>query len=393
MGPHIRNTRHTRYVPYVRHCRTALVAALASALLTPVSAVSATAASPRFPAGTFDGSRPADATIHRFLPDALPPDVPLRDALRPGGGPDGSGDTPTCHAPHAPGLAARLSHDLHAALSSRRGTVSVAVRDDLGLVCELAGERQYDSASVAKVLIMEGLLRRAEKLGRSLTRWEAANVRPMIVRSDNTAARRLWAAQGHSHLNGFLARVRTRATVLGPGGYWGLTRTTATDQMRLLGVLTNTRSFLRTRAYGLRLLADVRADQRWGVPAGMPRGFKAHVKNGWLPRSTHGWRVHSVGAFSGEGRAYRIVVLTHDNPTKAYGVRTIERIAQVVHRGLGQGRGPGRALTPETPPTPESPQTPETPETPEAAVSEEPDGSAPYEPLPGWDEPEQDATP
>ncbi|MEU9183428.1 serine hydrolase [Streptomyces sp. NPDC048484] len=376
MGSHIRNirnTRRTRYVPYVRHCRTVLVAALASVLLAPVSAVSSAAASPRIPAGattrrvppgTFDGSRPADATSHRFLPD---------DPT----------DSVTCHAPHEPGLAVRLSHDIQMALSSRAGTVSVAVHDDLGLTCELAGERQYDSASVAKVLIMEGLLLRAEELGRRLTRWETTNTRPMIVSSDNAAARRLWTSLGHSYLNGFLTRVRTHATVLGPGRYWGLTRTTAADQMRLLDVLTNSRSFLRSRAYGLKLLAEVRADQRWGVSAGMPRGVQAHVKNGWLPRSTHGWRVHSVGAFIGEGRTYRIVVLSHDNPTKAYGVRTIERIAQVVHRGLGQGQD--RGLDPGRDPTPET------------AVSEEPDGSAPYGPQygppPGREAPEPDATP
>ncbi|MFE7077056.1 hypothetical protein ACFU96_43915 [Streptomyces sp. NPDC057620] len=143
MGPHIRhirNTRRTRYVPCVRNCRTVLATALASTLLPPVAAVSAAAASPRFPAGTFDGPWQAEATSHRFLPDD--PDDP---------------DGTTCHAPHT-------------APSSKRGTLSVAVRDDLGLVCELAGERQYDSASIAKVLIMEGLLRRAESLGRSLTR-------------------------------------------------------------------------------------------------------------------------------------------------------------------------------------------------------------------------------
>ncbi|MEV0226589.1 serine hydrolase [Streptomyces sp. NPDC050704] len=269
-----------------------------------------------------------------------------------------------------------MAQDIQSALSSRGGSVSVAVHDDSGLTCASASERQYDSASIAKVLIMEGLLRRAEELGRGLTDRETADVRPMIVSSDNGAARRLWTDLGHSYLNGFLAHVRTRATILGPGGYWGLTRTTAADQMALLDVLTNARSFLRTRAYGLKLLSEVRADQRWGVPAGMPRGLKAHVKNGWLPRSTHGWRVHSIGAFTGEDRStYRIVVLSHDNPTKAYGVRTIERIAQAVHRGLNQGRGSGRGLTPRS------------------TVSEESDGSAPYEPLPGWDEPEQDATP
>ncbi|MEU0646554.1 serine hydrolase [Streptomyces umbrinus] len=365
MGPHI---RHIQRVRYVRHCRTALVAALASVLLTPVPAVAATAASPRIPAGATTRRVPVDTAAwtdwylrqgatghHAFSADPI--------------------DTVTCQAPHAPDLATRLAQDIQAALSSRDGTVSVAVQDDSGLTCARAAERQYDSASVVKVLMMEGLLRRAEELGRRLTQWEETNVRPMIVSSDNDSAARLWADLGRTYLNDFLTRVRTTATALGPGRYWGLTRTTATDQLRLLDVLTNAQSFLRTRAYGLKLLSEVRADQRWGVPAGMPQGLTAHVKNGWLPRATHGWRVHSIGAFTGEGRGYRIVVLSHDNPTMAYGVRTIERIAQAVHRGLGQGRGVGRDLTPET------------------AISEESDGSAPYESLPGWDEPEPDATP
>ncbi|MGX1909124.1 serine hydrolase [Streptomyces phaeochromogenes] len=373
MGPHIRHIQrvHVQRVRYVRHCRTALVAALASVLLTPVPAVAATAAtaaSPRIPDGATTRRVPADTadwTDWHLRQGATGQHASSADPA----------DTVTCQAPHAPDLAARLSQDIQAALSSRDGTVSVAVQDDSGLTCARASERQYDSASVVKVLIMEGLLRRAEELGRRLTQREETNVRPMIISSDNDSAVRLWADLGRSYLNDFLLRVRTSATLLGPGRYWGLTRTTATDQMRLLDVLTNAQSFLRTRAYGLKLLSEVRADQRWGVPAGMPQGLTAHVKNGWLPRATHGWRVHSIGAFTGEGRSYRIVVLSHDNPTMAYGVRTIERIAQAVHRSLGQGRGLGRDLTPET------------------AISEESDGSAPYEPLPGWDEPEPDATP
>ncbi|MCX4232883.1 hypothetical protein [Streptomyces ortus] len=140
MGPHI---RHIRHVGNTRHPRPALVAALTSTLLAPVAAVSATAASPRFPTGvTLRGSRRADATTHRFLPDD-PDDL------------DGPADPAPCHAP-----------DLHVAQSSGHGhgTRAVAVRDDLGSVCELADERQYDSTRIAKVLIMERLLRRADKL-------------------------------------------------------------------------------------------------------------------------------------------------------------------------------------------------------------------------------------
>jgi len=317
--------------------RTAIATAVVSALLAPIPAVAAHASTAQVPA--------------------------------------------TCRSARDPELAARMSRDIRAALSEREGTVSVAVHDDdTGLTCALASARKYDSASVAKVAIMEGALRRAEELGRKLTKWERTNVRPMITKSDNAAALRLWTDLGHDYLSRLLARAGTTDTALGPKGYWGLTRTTAADQMRLLAVLTSSRSFLKTRNYGLKLLSQVRRDQRWGVPAGMPSGLKAHVKNGWLPRSTHGWRVHSVGAFTGPGRTYRIVVLSHDNPTMAYGVRTIERIAQAVHRGLGQRRGlnQGRGLV----------QGP----TPENAISEESDGSAPYDLLPGWDEQGWDAT-
>lgn len=313
------------------HRRTAVATAVVSALLAPVPAVAASASTAQVPAA--------------------------------------------CRSTRNPDLAARLSRDIRAALSSRQGTVSVAVHDDrTGLTCALASERQYDSASVAKVTIMEGTLRRADELRRTLTKWEDANVRPMITASDNDAAVRLWADLGRFYLDRFLHRVGTRRTELGPAGYWGLTRTTAADQMRLLGVLTDARSFLTSRAYGLKLLNQVRSDQRWGVPAGMPAGLRAHIKNGWLPRSTHGWRVHSVGAFTGADRTYRIVVLSHDNPTMAYGVRTIERLAQAVHRGLNQGRGLVQGPTPEN------------------KVNEVSDGSAPYGPVPGRDEPEPDAT-
>jgi len=283
---------------------------------------------------------------------------------------------PASRSTRDPDLAARMSRDIRAARSSRQGTVAVAVHDnDTDLTCALASERQYDSASVAKVTIMEGTLRRAEELGRKLTAWELATIRPMIIRSDKDSARRLWTDLGHAYLERFLTRVGTTGTLLGPDGYWGLTRTTAADQTRLLDVLTNARSFLKARAYGLKLMSEVRSDQRWGVPSGMPSDLTAQVKNGRPPRATHGWRVHSVGAFTGTHRTYRIVVLSHDNPTTAYGVRTIERIAQAVHRGLNPGRG--RIQSP----------------TPEGAISAESDGSAPYEPLPGWDGPEPDATP
>ena len=57
-------------------------------------------------------------------------------------------------------------------------------------------------------------------------------------------------------------------------------------------------------------MAQVISSQRWGVPAGAPHSATVHVKNGWLPRATHGWRINSIGGFTWPGRWYSIVVLS-----------------------------------------------------------------------------------
>ncbi len=91
-----------------------------------------------------------------------------------------------------------------------------------------------------------------------------------------------------------------------------------------------------------------------GSRPGRLASLTAHVKNGWLPLATHGWRVHSIGGFTGRGGGYSIVVLTQDNPTMTYGIRTIEAIAEVINRDLrprAAARVPasGSSLSSETP--------------------------------------------
>jgi hypothetical protein len=51
------------------------------------------------------------------------------------------------------------------------------------------------------------------------------------------------------------------------------------------------------------------------------------------PLPAHGWHVHSIGCFTGRHGSYSIV-LTQDNPSMTYGIRTIEAIATVIHRDL-----------------------------------------------------------
>jgi hypothetical protein len=245
-----------------------------------------------------------------------------------------------CASSSHPALAARIGRAIEAARRSRVSFVAVEVDDPgAGLVCRLDSTSHFDSASVVKATILGSLVRRAQQQHRPLTRAERALAWAMITRSDNNAASALWAGLGRARLQHFLDLAGMTHTVLGPGGAWGLTRITAADETRLLWLLLTANRVLGTSArdYALALMADVIPAQRWGVPAGAPRSLVVHVKNGWLPLAPYGWRINSIGGFTGHGSRYSIVVLTQDNPTMAYGVGTVEAIARVVNRDLNPG--------------------------------------------------------
>jgi hypothetical protein len=256
----------------------------------------------------------------------------------------------TCTSPAHWKLAARLASGIRGALRGRSSTVALRVADrSKGLNCYLNTTMHFDSASVVKVTILGTLLREAMTQRRKLTAAEVRLATRMITESDNNAASALWAHVGRGRLRYFLGRAHMTQTHLGPGGYWGLPQITAHDELLLLGLLMYPNRVLDTasRDFALRLMARVIPAQRWGVPAGAPADLTVHVKNGWLPLATHGWRIHSIGCFTGHHRGYTIVVLTQDNPTMTYGISTIQRAAEVIHRQLNPA---GTALLP--PPAP-----------------------------------------
>ncbi|MGW6095834.1 serine hydrolase [Streptomyces sp. NPDC055157] len=236
-----------------------------------------------------------------------------------------------------PGLASRLSHDIAGALSGRQDTSALALYDRItGTTCELRADTHFDSASVVKVTVLGALLRQAEEAHRKLTPQEVKLTTAMITKSDNDATSALWHQIGSAGFKKFLALADMRHTVPGSGGSWGLTQITAGDELRLMQLLTTENSVLTatSRAYALDLMEHVTTGQRWGVPAGSPASATVHVKNGWLPRATDGWRVHSVGAFTGSGHDYGMTVLSSGNLTMDYGIATIEEAARVIHRDL-----------------------------------------------------------
>ena len=243
------------------------------------------------------------------------------------------------------GLATQLSTDIQQALQGRSSAVAVAVNDPgRGITCALHASQHFDSASVVKATILAALLHKAEVKHRSLTAHEKTLAHSMITVSDNAAATALWNDVGRTWLQKFLGLAKMNQTVLGPGGYWGLTQITANDETLLLWLLLTPSSVLTPadQQYELGLMAKVTASQRFGVPAGAPAGFTVHVKNGWapLPANSDPWYVNSIGAFTSSSQAYAIVVLTHQakaHPGFTYGVTTIENVAVKVHHDLNSG--------------------------------------------------------
>lgn len=233
-------------------------------------------------------------------------------------------------------VAARMSRGIAAALAGRSSIVGLAVADTrTGVTCKFHQRRHFHSASIVKVVILGALLRHLMVRHRFLSPEQVTLTTEMITESSNAAATRLWDELGRRRLQRFLDLAKMTHTTLGPGGYWGLTRATAHDELLLLKVLKSKDSVLDkpSRRYALSLMARVIPSQRWGVTAGAPDDMTAHLKNGWLPDPVR-WVINSIGIFTGHHRNYRIVVLTRDNPDMTYGVDTIQHVAEIINHEL-----------------------------------------------------------
>lgn len=221
--------------------------------------------------------------------------------------------------------------------------VSVAVLDVDSGESAAYGDGAFDTASIVKVDILAVLLLRAQDEGRRLTAAEKAYATKMIENSDNASASALWDVIGRADgLDAANKRFGLTGTEGGDGALWGLTRTTAADQLTLLGQVFGEDSKLTaaSRSYLRGLMGRIEADQQWGVSAAAD-GTAWALKNGWLPRSTTGlWDVNSIGRVTAGGRTFLVAVLSDGNSTQAKGISLVEaaaRAAVAVFTGDGDG--------------------------------------------------------
>jgi len=241
-----------------------------------------------------------------------------------------------CTSAQHPKIAAAMSRGIGAALADRSWVAGLTADDPAaGITCRLHQDWHFYSASIVKVIILGALLHWLMAEHRDLSPEQVTLTRAMITESSNTAATTLWNELGMGRLQLFLNLAGMRQTELSDA--WGLTLATAHDELVLLRLLVTKNTVLDapSRAYALRLMAEVVPSERWGVPAGAPASVTVHVKNGWLPYpGAADWRINSIGDFTGHHTSYSISMLTAGNPNIEYGIVTIQEVAEVINDDL-----------------------------------------------------------
>jgi beta-lactamase class A len=303
-----------------------LTAALAAALAGCATGTAGrTAAAPA--ASTADSASPTDSPGPTDSPSTT--DSPALSAS-PAAAVRG-GEVSPLQAAEAAGTAALTGY-----LSGRGARIGVAVLDRVtGAAVGYQDGTAFHTASVVKMDILATLLWQDQRAGRQLTDDQRDLATSMITASDNDAATSLWDAIGSG--SGLAAANRAFGlthTTPGSDGSWGLTTTTAADQVRLLAVLADPDGPLSadSRAYELGLLSRVESDQRWGVPSAADATATAvYVKNGWLSYTGDNgwWIVNSVGRIVEPGHDWLVAILSDQNGDEDSGIDRIQRSATV----------------------------------------------------------------
>jgi len=194
---------------------------------------------------------------------------------------------------------------------ARTGKVAVAVVDSNGELTSLHAHATFESASLAKAMLLVAYLR-------SRTGPEASLdpvVTKMIEESDNASASTIYGLVGAQGLQ----KVASLAGMedFEPGAGWIDSRVSAADQARFFSDLERLVPSPR-RAFARELLSGITPMQRWGIPAAAgPAGWETFFKGGWLGLDN---RLMLQAAWLEKGhRRWALAVMTDDNPDRAYG--------------------------------------------------------------------------
>lgn len=200
----------------------------------------------------------------------------------------------------------------------RRGRVAFAVIDSHGRLQGRDSSRTYPSASVIKAMLLVATL---ERVGtRPVPERVERRLDPMIRKSSNRAARRVYRSLGPAPVLRLARRARMRRFAL-PALFEA--RIDAADQAHFFARLDRLVP-PGHRRLARRLLSHIVPEQRWGIPRGVGPGWRVYFKGGWRKGL-----VHQVARVEGPGGvAFALAVLTDHDPSQDYGHETVRGIAE-----------------------------------------------------------------
>ena len=195
----------------------------------------------------------------------------------------------------------------------------------------------YYSASIIKVSILTNLLKQHETNNTTLSETEDSLAQQMIEESSNDAATALLTTYegGFSAPDSLFVDLNMSQSQMNTSA-WGLTTTTASDQVKLLNSLAYGITPVidaDDRSYILNLMANVDPSQNWGVGTGIDSDATVELKNGWLDYN-NSWIVNSIGHITTSDSNYTIAVLTYGNLSEQDGINLIQKLAKLTFQKI-----------------------------------------------------------
>jgi len=219
------------------------------------------------------------------------------------------------------------------------GHASIAATDRVsGVSVSVRGTTAYQCASIIKVSIVAGLMMKRQNAGELLSAAERQLAKLAIEQSDNGTASQLFQLLGG--VDGLAwAASRLGATGTRPAASWGMTTTTADDQVAVLKAVSQTDGLLSRTHQNLLLgwMANVIASQDFGVPAAASDDATAvYVKDGWFDRDDQGglWQVNTIGRIVSPSADWVIACLSDRNSTTEAGIAVVEELVVAAHNML-----------------------------------------------------------
>jgi hypothetical protein len=253
----------------------------------------------------------------------------------------------------ASAIAATWKPDVHAAHSyvkarlHHTAAISWAVRTPHGYWGQNGG-RLYPSASAVKAMLLVAYLNLGSVKNRDLKSSDHNILDPMIQRSDDHAADKVFHKVGFGGLRKLAKKVgmkRFKTGCCAPRSWgcastkhWGCSSIDADDQTKFF---INFESFIigqkapAHRVAALRLLNEIVTSQRWGFWQAKPSGWHLYCKAGWGLGT--GWVDHQVSLLlqdSALGGRVALTVLTYHDQNHSYGKETLKGLAKRLLRGL-----------------------------------------------------------